>query len=113
MVSFVRVKNTPLNQVALVADQVLFEEATGYLYVDLYNSTTEEVERQVLMAPVTAEDTTYDNTDSGLTATDVQGAIDELSESYEVIDFSVDPDTGELKYTTGNAAVTGNGWTAV
>ena len=32
--------------------------------------------------PTTANDISYDNTDSGLTATDVQGAVDELAQSY-------------------------------
>lgn len=32
-----------------------------------------------LVEPVKAEDVTYDNTDSGLTATDVQSAIDEVA----------------------------------
>lgn len=38
-----------------------------------------------LSEPVKAEDVTYDNTDSGLTATDVQSAIDELGTSVSGI----------------------------
>ena len=42
-------------------------------YNDLSNKPT---------IPTTASGITYDNTESGLSATDVQGAVDELAESY-------------------------------
>lgn len=41
---------------------------------------------------VSAEDVTYDNTDSGLTATDVQSAIDEINDSM-ISQFQVTPNT--------------------
>jgi len=47
--------------------------ATSGSYNDLSNKPT---------IPTSAGDITYDNTDSGLSATNVQGAMDELAESY-------------------------------
>ena len=50
-----------------------------------------------------AQDVAYDPTDSGLSATDVQGAVDELGERNTVIDFAINllPDSGRFG---GNAA---------
>lgn len=39
-----------------------------------------------LVDPVKAEDVTYDNTDSGLTATDVQSAIDEVESRVDTLE---------------------------
>lgn len=46
------------------------------------NVTDQVVSNASAIAGLTASDVAYDNTDSGLTATDVQGAVDELAESY-------------------------------
>lgn len=40
---------------------------------------------------LTAEGTSYDNTDSGLTADDVQGAIDEIVDNNSLTDFTLTP----------------------
>ena len=52
-----------------------------------------EINAKIPEGDVAAEDVTYDNTDSGLTATDVQAAIDELavSEAYSTTEV----DTGK------------------
>lgn len=42
-----------------------------------------------LVEPVKAEDVTYDNTDSGLTATDVQSAIDEVANKEPELNYYV------------------------
>ena len=41
-----------------------------------------------------ASDVSYDNTDSGLTADDVQGAIDEVNAKTEKTQFTLTPETG-------------------
>lgn len=46
------------------------------------NVTDQVVFNASAIAGLTASDVAYDNTTSGLTATDVQGAVDELAESY-------------------------------
>lgn len=46
------------------------------------NVTDQIVSNASAIAGLTASDIDYDNTDSGLTATDVQGALDELAQSY-------------------------------
>lgn len=47
-----------------------------------YAKTNKELTEAIKNIPTSASDLSYDNTDSGLTATDVQGAVDELAESY-------------------------------
>ena len=47
-----------------------------------------------------AEDVSYDNTDSGLTATDAQSAIDEVNAKTKKILFTLTPDTGITVDTT-------------
>ena len=42
---------------------------------------------------ISAADVTYDNTASGLSATRVQGAIDEITVKYALVSFSI-PDSG-------------------
>ena len=55
-----------------------------------------------LIEPVKAEDVTYDNTDSGLTATDVQSAIDEVATDISSLNTVVgDADSGLVKDVTG------------
>lgn len=46
------------------------------------NVTDQIVSNKAAIDGLTASDVAYDNTDSGLTATNVQNAVDELSESY-------------------------------
>jgi hypothetical protein len=46
------------------------------------NVTDQIVSNKSAIDGLTASDVAYDNTDSGLTATNVQNAVDELSESY-------------------------------
>lgn len=46
------------------------------------NVTDQVVSNASAIAGLTASDVAYDNTTSGLTATDVQGAVDELADSY-------------------------------
>ena len=55
-----------------------------------------------LVEPVKSEDVTYDNTDSGLTATNVQSAIDEVVTDVSSLSTVVgDADSGLVKDVTG------------
>lgn len=51
-------------------------------YVVEANVTDQIVSNKSAIDGLTASDVAYDNTDSGLTATNVQGALDELADSY-------------------------------
>lgn len=55
---------------------------------------------------VQAEDVVYDNTDSGLTATDVQGAIDEVNQTMHDTEDAFKQYLGELQTTTLTAGQT-------
>lgn len=55
---------------------------------------------------VQAEDVVYDNTDSGLTATDVQGAIDEVQDNVDDAKTEFRQYLGELQTTTLTAGQT-------
>ena len=63
--------------------------------LDAINTTLGQI-KNVLITPSDAEDITYDNTQSGMTATDVQGAVDELNASLV-----------DLKPTTGTVTARG------
>lgn len=51
-----------------------------------------------------ASDIAYDNTSSGLTATDVQGAIDEMSEKIEAIGEITEHDSPSVSVSSGTFA---------
>lgn len=61
----------------------IMTDATGQTMntkLDAINTTLGQI-KNLLTTPSDAEDITYDNTQSGMTATDVQGAVDELNAS--------------------------------
>lgn len=78
-----------------------------------YNATTEEwvnANESGGGGGGTASDVSYDNTDSGLQATDVQDAIDEVAGGYVKKDFAIIQGTASIMATsTNDAAINATG----
>lgn len=64
------------------------------------NVTDQVVSNAAAIAGLTASDVAYDNTDSGLTATDVQGAIDELDDALDKLKANTMRGTDTLSFDT-------------
>lgn len=73
-----------------LTNKLYYVNETNRLYH--YNSTTQQLEE----VKMTAEETVYDNTESGMEADTVQGAIDELSNKVGSIDTALDDLNGEV-----------------
>ena len=115
-----------LNIISALADQptitstalkAKFDEASGIIkdYInntliddveDAFNDMAEDLQEaiqtiQSLLDSLTAENITYDNTSSGLTATNVQNAIDELKTGLNTLSTSI----GNVNTTAGKKTV--------
>lgn len=125
-----------LNIISALADQptitstqlkAKFDEASGIIktYInnvliddveDAFNDMAEDLQEaiqtiQSLLDSLTAENITYDNTSSGLTATNVQNAIDELKSGLNTLSTSignVDTATGKKTVYSDFAITTGS-----
>ena len=70
------------------------------------NVTDQIVSNASAIAGLTASDVNYDNTTSGLTATDVQGAVDELADSYPAAKVMLSDDVTSVEDALGGSNLT-------
>ena len=133
MLKLLRAVTAKVDQIPLSEGNFIFDDSTNFLHLDFEDLTTGEVIRKTVMAPSSAINISYDNSSSGLDATNVQDALDlivalitKMDSDVEVIvdangdilfdnstiTLSVSSEDGDLMYSSPifNLEVSGDGY---